>query len=61
MKFLVFPGTVRDSTPPRPARLGVRVSKACLDCLSTEFPEHEVDAHKMTIDFKKNPSERNAS
>ena len=29
MKFLVFIGTERDSTPPRPARLGVRVAKAC--------------------------------
>lgn len=27
MKFLVFLGTVRDSTPPKPARLGVRVQK----------------------------------
>ncbi len=43
MKFLVFLGTVRDSTPPKPARLGVRVSKACLACLNTEFPEHEVE------------------
>ncbi|HDY91016.1 MAG TPA: NADPH-dependent oxidoreductase, partial [Pseudoalteromonas sp.] len=28
MKFLVFLGTVRNSTPPKPARLGERVSKA---------------------------------
>ena len=32
MKFLVFLGTVRDSTAPEPARLGVCVSNACLDC-----------------------------
>jgi len=29
MKFLVFLGSERDSTPPRPARLGARVAKAC--------------------------------
>lgn len=29
MKFLVFLGTVRDSTPPNPPRLGLRVAKAC--------------------------------
>ncbi len=30
LKFLVFLGSARDSTPPRPARLGHRVAKACL-------------------------------
>lgn len=30
MKFLVFLGTVRDSTPPNPPRLGLRVAKACV-------------------------------
>lgn len=29
MKFLVFLGSVRDSTPPHPARLGLRVARAC--------------------------------
>ena len=29
-RFLVFLGTVRESTPPRPARLGRRVALACL-------------------------------
>ncbi|WP_428688349.1 NADPH-dependent FMN reductase [Roseibium sp.] len=29
MKFLIFIGSERDSTPPRPARLGVRVARAC--------------------------------
>lgn len=29
MKFLIFLGSERDSTPPRPARLGLRVAKAC--------------------------------
>lgn len=30
MNFLVFLGSVRDSKPPRPARLGLRVSRACM-------------------------------
>lgn len=30
MKILVFLGTVRDSTPPNPPRLGLRVAKACV-------------------------------
>ena len=29
MRFLIFVGSERDSTPPRPARLGLRVAKAC--------------------------------
>lgn len=29
MRYLVFMGSVRESTPPRPARLGVRVAIAC--------------------------------
>lgn len=28
-KFLVFLGSARDSTPPRPARLGLRVARQC--------------------------------
>lgn len=30
MKFLIFLGTVRDSIPPNPPRLGLRVAKACV-------------------------------
>jgi NAD(P)H-dependent FMN reductase len=30
MDFLVFLGSVRESTPPRPARLGLRVARACV-------------------------------
>lgn len=30
MKFLVFLGTVRNSTPPNPPRLGLRVARACV-------------------------------
>ena len=41
MKFLIFLGSVRTSTPPRPARLGERVAKACLASLTQAYPEHE--------------------
>lgn len=30
MNFLIFLGTVRDSCPPNPPRLGLRVARACL-------------------------------
>jgi NAD(P)H-dependent FMN reductase len=43
MKFLIFLGTTRDSTPPKPARLGLRVAKACLDCLNIQFSDHEIE------------------
>lgn len=43
MKFLVFLGTVRDSTPPKPARLGQRVSSACIECLTSRYDGHEVE------------------
>lgn len=43
MKFLIFLGTVRDSTPPQPARLGARVAEACLKCLKSRYAKHEVD------------------
>ena len=43
MKFLVFLGTVRDTTPPKPARLGVRVAGAIIACLNSRFEEHEIE------------------
>ncbi|MEP0071311.1 MAG: NAD(P)H-dependent oxidoreductase [Marinomonas sp.] len=43
MKFLVFLGTVRNSTPPKPARLGERVAKACMLCLSERFADHDIE------------------
>lgn len=43
MKFLVFLGTTRDSTPPKPARLGLRVAKACLACLRTQYSGHDIE------------------
>ena len=36
LNLLVFLGTVRDSTPPRPQRLGLRVARACLAHLTAE-------------------------
>lgn len=43
MKFLIFLGTVRDSTPPRPARFGERVAKAVMACLQLRYNEHDVE------------------
>jgi len=43
MKLLVFLGTVRESTPPRPARLGVRVARAVLECLRQRYPDHDIE------------------
>lgn len=43
MKFLLFLGTVRDSTPPKPARLGARVARAALECLKIRYAEHEFE------------------
>ncbi|WP_207623946.1 NADPH-dependent FMN reductase [Rhodobacter calidifons] len=40
LNLLVFLGSVRDSTPPRPARLGERVARACRGLLAAEG--HEV-------------------
>lgn len=53
MKLLVFLGTVRESTPPAPARLGVRVAKAVLECLKSRFEGHEIEL----IDAKHYPLE----
>jgi chromate reductase, NAD(P)H dehydrogenase (quinone) len=36
LNLLVFLGSARDSTPPRPARLGLRVARACLARLVAE-------------------------
>ena len=43
MKLLVFLGTVRESTPPRPARLGVRVARAVLECLRQRYSDHDIE------------------
>ena len=36
LDLLVFLGSVRDSTPPRPARLGLRVARACVVRLASQ-------------------------
>lgn len=43
MKFLIFLGTVRDSTPPRPARLGLRVAKSILSYLQNTYSTHQFE------------------
>jgi len=42
MNFLVFLGSERDSTPPRPARLGDRVADACAKRLTANNLEHKI-------------------
>ena len=42
MKVIVFLGSARDSTPPRPARLGARVSQMCRRLLADLT--HEIQA-----------------
>lgn len=53
MKLLVFLGTVRDSTPPKPARLGARVTDALLECLHTRYQAHDIEL----VDAKAYPLE----
>ncbi|NMU52885.1 NADPH-dependent oxidoreductase, partial [Vibrio parahaemolyticus] len=43
MHFLIFLGSVRNSTPPRPARLGMRVSKACEKLIASQHSQHTVE------------------
>lgn len=43
MKVLIFLGSVRQSTPPKPARLGERVSLACRRLLQANFPDIQVE------------------
>jgi len=43
MKFLIFLGSVRDSTPPQPARLGLRVSRASAAFLEAAHKGHEIE------------------
>ncbi|KXJ57760.1 MAG: flavoprotein [Colwellia sp. Phe_37] len=42
MKFLIFLGTARNSTPPAPARLGVRVVEALLTLLKSQYETHDI-------------------
>ncbi|HAB92634.1 MAG TPA: NADPH-dependent oxidoreductase [Pseudomonas sp.] len=50
MKILVFLGSVRQSTPPHPARLGERVALACKQHLESQF--QAIDAELIDpLDF----------
>lgn len=49
MNILVFLGSVRDSTPPRPARLGARVAAACAAHLAPACTQVEI-IDPLTID-----------
>ena len=42
--YLVFLGSTRDSTPPRPARLGLRIARACMRMLEQRGPAELIDA-----------------
>lgn len=43
MKLLIFLGSVRKSSPPKPARLGERVAKACQRCLLEQYSDHDIE------------------
>lgn len=52
MKILVFLGSVRDSTPPRPARLGLRVARAC----QRHLAQYPVEVSLVDpLDFPRDP------
>ena len=42
MRFLMFVGRTRDSTPPKPARLGLRVAHACAEAFAHNHSEHSL-------------------
>ncbi|MEH6348330.1 MAG: NAD(P)H-dependent oxidoreductase [Bermanella sp.] len=54
MKFLIFLGSVRESTPPRPARLGLRVSRAISTFFEQAFTEHSIEIIDP-LDFELGP------
>ncbi len=43
LKLLAFLGTVRDSEPPDPPRLGLRVARACLQHIRQHQPDNAVE------------------
>ncbi|MEK6686371.1 MAG: NAD(P)H-dependent oxidoreductase [Pseudomonadota bacterium] len=52
MKLLIFLGTVRDSTPPNPPRLGLRVARACL----AQMHQNDISAELIDpLDFDPGP------
>lgn len=50
LSLLVFLGSARDSTPPRPARLGLRVARACVARLAADG-HHPVLIDPLDIDL----------
>ena len=54
LNILVFLGTVRDSTPPKPARLGHRVAKACVAHLEKDHSVTLIDPLEidLSVPFK---------
>jgi len=50
MKFLVFLGTARDSTPPNPPRLGLRVAKACVSYYQGDLSTELIDPLDFDIE-----------
>ncbi len=40
INFLLVLGTARDSTPPSPSRLGLRVAKACVTWFAADYANH---------------------
>lgn len=58
MKFLLFLGTSRDSSPPRPKRLGLRVAKACLQYFKSQrFESQANDVEIELVDVLDYPLE----
>lgn len=43
MKILLFLGSVRESAPPKPIRLGKRVALACLNSFKRAFPNDDIE------------------
>jgi chromate reductase, NAD(P)H dehydrogenase (quinone) len=49
LNLLVFLGSVRESTPPKPARLGLRVARACMTQLSNKHDIILIDPLEMSL------------
>lgn len=43
MKILLFLGSARQSQPPRPSRLGIRVARALLAHVEGSYPDDEIE------------------
>ena len=54
MKFLIFLGSTRASTPPRPERLGLRVSRACEYFFKLIDEEHSIEIIDP-LDYEQGP------